>query len=243
MGSKLKGKYINAPCPVPAAMTATLCYTAAGRTDIRPRAHSSVGQSSRLIIGRSLVRVQLGPPGSGKHALSRELCRLDASLSLMKTITTRKKRNNELSTEIQVITKEVFEARVANGDFFYINRKKEFDYAYSKKELKSKILNEKIPIFVFHSNGGIALKKVVSNVPTIFLTANIETLFKRCERRGSLSEAIRENIRRSLTRNQEAYHYYLNHHDNCILVDNSEFNPPLSNQVVKTAVEPPRIYL
>lgn len=62
--------------------TTMLCYTSLGqmvggsghperseapllKPTITPlRAHSSVGQSIRLIIGRSLVRVQLGPPDS-----------------------------------------------------------------------------------------------------------------------------------------------------------------------------------
>ena len=172
----------------------------------------------------------------GKHTLAREMCPQIRTLKMMCTITTRARRLSDRNEEMIFVSREVFNKRLAAGEFFYVNRKKDISYAYSKIELVRKTSRECCAILVFHSKGALALKKRVPGIPTIFVEAPLGVLVARCKNRGDWEENRYNELVKSISINQKAYRLFKTREQNCIRLKNGNNTSPMVRSVVERAL-------
>lgn len=154
----------------------------------------------------------------------------------MPTVTTRKKRPNDLDNEIIDVTNYEFERHANKREFFYINRKEHVTYGYFKNNLREEILKGNSIMLVFHSRGGIRLKQYIPNIPTIFMTASIDVIIERCKSRDNTYKGNYDEIRSALLRNKQAYKFFSNKENKLLLLENNTNEPPIAKEVMQKAL-------
>ncbi len=129
-----------------------------------------------------------GVSGAGKDTIKKELIkRMDNVISLP-SFTSRKPRvGEEEGVQYHFITKQEFEERIKNNEFYEYDLHHENYYGTSRKLLNEKIASGKIIVKDIEVNGTenlIKLLKDETKLVTIFLRVEKEELRRRLETRG-----------------------------------------------------------
>lgn len=134
-----------------------------------------------------------GVSGAGKDTIKKELIkRMDDVISLP-SYTSRKPRvGEEEGVQYHFITKEEFEEKIKNNEFYEYDLHHDNYYGTSRKLMNGKIASGKIIVKDIEVNGTENLVKILkgeTNLVTIFLKVEREELRKRLIERGdNLSE-------------------------------------------------------
>lgn len=187
-------------------------------------------------VWKSHILIIMGPSCIGKTILAKEMCKLDVNLEILPTYTTRKKRSKNDNNKI-FITLSEFKTYEKQGDFFYKNIKKDVSYGYRKSDLKSILDKRRTVILLFHSNGAIALKREVTNIPTIFFVAPIDLLENCMQKRYKSNQSFTSQIQQVLKRNNEFFDFICKIEKNCIKLRNDKFEPPIPKKVIFLAMK------
>ena len=129
-----------------------------------------------------------GVSGAGKDTIKKELIkRMDNVISLP-SYTSRKPRvGEEEGVQYHFITKQEFEEKIKNNEFYEYDLHHENYYGTSRKLLNEKIASGKIIVKDIEVNGTenlIKLLKDETKLVTIFLRVEKEELRRRLETRG-----------------------------------------------------------
>lgn len=134
-----------------------------------------------------------GVSGAGKDTIKKELIkRMDDVISLP-SYTSRKPRiGEEEGVQYHFITKEEFEEKIKNNEFYEYDLHHDNYYGTSRKLMNEKIASGKIIVKDIEVNGTENLVKILkgeTNLVTIFLKVEREELRRRLIERGdNLSE-------------------------------------------------------
>lgn len=134
-----------------------------------------------------------GVSGAGKDTIKKELIkRMDDVISLP-SYTSRKPRvGEEEGVQYHFVTKEEFEEKIKNNEFYEYDLHHDNYYGTSRKLMNEKIASGKIIVKDIEVNGTENLVKILkgeTNLVTIFLKVEREELRKRLIERGdNLSE-------------------------------------------------------
>ncbi len=138
-----------------------------------------------------------GVSGAGKDTIKKELIkRMDDVISLPSFTSRKPRTGEEEGVQYHFISKEEFEQKIENGEFYEYDEHHENYYGTSKKLMNDKIQSGKIIVKDIEVNGTESLIKLLKNdtkLVTIFLKVDREELKNRLINRGdNLSEADME---------------------------------------------------
>ena len=129
-----------------------------------------------------------GVSGAGKDTVQKELINRMENVVSLPSYTSRPMRPNDIEGgEYHFVTKEEFEEKIANGEFYEYDVHHDNYYGTSKKLLNDKIASGKIIIKDIEENGTENLKKILgkdTKIVTIFLRVPKEETEKRLKNRG-----------------------------------------------------------
>ncbi len=141
-----------------------------------------------------------GVSGAGKDTIKKELIKRMDNVTTMPSITSRKPREDEQEgVQYHFVTKEEFENKIKNNEFYEYDLHHDNYYGTSKKILNEKIEEGKIIVKDIEVNGTENLVKLLKNdvkIITIFLKVEESELRKRLENRGDLEENIQLRLSR-----------------------------------------------
>ena len=134
-----------------------------------------------------------GVSGAGKDTIKKELIKRMENVVSLPSFTSRMPRvGEEEGVQYHFITKQEFEERIKNNEFYEYDLHHENYYGTSRKLLNEKIASGKIIVKDIEVNGTENLIKLLKDeikLVTIFLRVEKEELRKRLENRGdNLSE-------------------------------------------------------
>ncbi len=134
-----------------------------------------------------------GVSGAGKDTIKKELIKRMENVVSIPSVTSRKPREGEIhGVTYYYVTKEDFENKINNSEFYEYNYHHENYYGTSKVVLNESIASGKIIVKDIDVNGTGNLLKLLKNdmkIVTIFLKVDKEELRKRLIERGdNLSE-------------------------------------------------------
>ena len=134
-----------------------------------------------------------GVSGAGKDTIKKELMKRDSRIISLPSYTSRKPREGEEEgVQYHFITKEEFEKKIKDNEFYENDLHHENYYGTSRKLMNDKIASGKIIVKDIEVNGTENLIKLLKNetkLVTIFLKVEKEELRKRLIERGdNLSE-------------------------------------------------------
>lgn len=135
-----------------------------------------------------------GVSGAGKDTIKKELIRRMEDVISLPSFTSRKPREGETEgVQYHFITKEQFEEKIKNNEFYEYDLHHDNYYGTSRKLMNEKIASGKIIVKDIEVNGTENLMKILkgeTNLVTIFLKVEREELRRRLIARGdNLSEA------------------------------------------------------
>ena len=129
-----------------------------------------------------------GVSGAGKDTIKKELIKRMDNVVSLPSYTSRKPRNGEQEgVQYHFITKEEFEQRIKNDEFYEYDLHHENYYGTSRKLMNEKIASGKIIVKDIEVNGTENLIKLLKNetkLVTIFLRVEKEELRRRLIARG-----------------------------------------------------------
>ncbi len=129
-----------------------------------------------------------GVSGAGKDTIKKELLKRMNNVDTLPSYTSRAMRSDDIEGDkYHFVSKEEFEERLANGEFYEYDVHHNFYYGTSKKLLNEKIASGKIIVKDIEVNGTENLKSLLGNdtkIVTIFLRVPKEELKKRLENRA-----------------------------------------------------------
>ena len=134
-----------------------------------------------------------GVSGAGKDTIKKELIKRMKNVISLPSYTSRKPRvGEEEGVQYHFITKQEFEERIKNNEFYEYDLHHENYYGTSRKLLNEKIASGKIIVKDIEVNGTENLIKLLKDeikLVTIFLRVEKEELRRRLKARGdNLSE-------------------------------------------------------
>ncbi len=148
-----------------------------------------------------MLIVVSGVSGSGKNTVIEKLMEKDKNFKVFKSATTRKARENENKKGIYLfMTKEEFEKKIENNEFFEFEKVHDNFYGILKVQLdlvcKNKQFNYIRDIDV---NGNLKLRKhfAKEDILSIFLDAPDDILKDRLIKRGESIESIDKRLSRA----------------------------------------------
>ncbi len=128
-----------------------------------------------------------GVAGAGKDTIKRELIKRMENVESLPSYTSRPIRPGDVNGETYYfVTKEEFENRIADGEFYEYDVHHNHYYGTSKKLMNDKISSGKIIVKDIEVNGTESLKEILekdTKIVTIFLRVPKEELQKRLENR------------------------------------------------------------
>ena len=128
-----------------------------------------------------------GVAGAGKDTIKRELIKRMENVESLPSYTSRPIRPGDVNGETYCfVTKEEFENRIADGEFYEYDVHHNHYYGTSKKLMNDKISSGKIIVKDIEVNGTESLKEILekdTKIVTIFLRVPKEELRKRLENR------------------------------------------------------------
>ena len=135
-----------------------------------------------------------GVSGAGKDTIKKELIKRVANIETLPSITSRSPRpNEEEGVQYHFISKEEFEERIKNGEFYEYDLHHNNYYGTSRKILNEKIAGGKIIVKDIEVNGTENLLRLLKDdvkIVTIFLKVDEAELRKRLQERGDSEEDI-----------------------------------------------------
>lgn len=133
-----------------------------------------------------------GVSGAGKDTIKKELMKRMKDVVTLPSFTSRNPRpGEEEGNQYHFITKEEFEEKIKNNEFYEYDLHHENYYGTSKKLLNDKIASGKIIVKDIEVNGTENLVKLLKNdtkIISIFLKVEKEELRKRLIERGQNTE-------------------------------------------------------
>lgn len=142
-----------------------------------------------------MLIIMAGPSGVGKNAVINELIKYYPNLEIMKSCTTRKPRNDK-DNNYYYLSKEEFEKKKENGEFFETEMVHSGDYyGVLSKSIETVIDEEGNKDYIkdIDVNGSDKISSFLrgkAKVLKIFLDAPDEVLKERLEKRGETPEKI-----------------------------------------------------
>lgn len=141
-----------------------------------------------------------GVSGAGKDTIKKELIKRIDNVETLPSITSRKPRvGEEEGVQYHFITKEEFEKRIENNEFYEYDLHHENYYGTSRKILNEKMKSGKIIVIDIEVNGTENLVKLLKNdinIISIFLKVEADELRRRLEKRGDTEEDIKLRLGR-----------------------------------------------
>ena len=129
-----------------------------------------------------------GVSGAGKDTIKKELIKRMENVISLPSFTSRKPREGEEEgVQYHFITKEQFEEKIKNDEFYEYDLHHENYYGTSRKLMNDKIQSGKIIVKDIEVNGTenlIKLLKDDTKIVTIFLKVDKDELRRRLENRG-----------------------------------------------------------
>lgn len=129
-----------------------------------------------------------GVSGAGKDTIKKELIkRMDNVISLPSFTSRKPRADEEEGVQYHFITKQEFEEKIKNNEFYEYDLHHENYYGTSRKLLNEKIASGKIIVKDIEVNGTENLIKILKDetkLVTIFLRVEKEELRRRLENRG-----------------------------------------------------------
>ena len=129
-----------------------------------------------------------GVSGAGKDTIKKELIKRMEEVESLPSFTSRNPRvGEEEGIQYHFITKEQFEEKIKNNEFYEYDLHHENYYGTSRKLMNDKIQSGKIIVKDIEVNGTENLVKLLkedTEIVTIFLKVDKEELRRRLENRG-----------------------------------------------------------
>lgn len=129
------------------------------------------------------IIVLSGPGGSGKETVIEAVCK-KTNIQRAKTVTTRKQNKDENSSGRIFVDENKFLQMRTRGDFIETNHFKENYYGSLRSEVESRIISGNNVIIEVDLNGLIAMEEKYSNVVSVFIKVDLESLMNRMIKRG-----------------------------------------------------------
>ena len=163
--------------------------------------------SKNFIEKNSLLIVLSGPSGVGKDAVLNHMKSNDLDYHFTVTVTTRKKRPNEVDgIDYIFINKSKFESLKANDDLLESAEVYGNFYGIPKSQVLDALSNGKDVIMKLDVQGAKTIKKLAPNAVFIFLAApTINSLRNRLEKRMTESpDALETRLKTATSENTES---------------------------------------
>ncbi|MFL2756293.1 MAG: guanylate kinase [Dehalococcoidia bacterium] len=163
--------------------------------------------SKNFIKSNSLLIVLSGPSGVGKDAVLNHMKSNDLDYHFTVTVTTRKKRPNEVDgIDYIFINKSKFESLKANDDLLESAEVYGNFYGIPKSQVLDALSNGKDVIMKLDVQGAKTIKKLAPNAVFIFLAApTIDSLRNRLEKRMTESpDALETRLKTATSENTES---------------------------------------
>ena len=181
-----------------------------------------------------------GVSGAGKDTIKKELIKTMDDVVSLPSYTSRTKRPDETEgIQYHFITKEEFEKRIEENEFYEYDLHHENYYGTSKKLLNEKIKSGKIIVKDIEVNGTENLVNILKNdtkIVTIFLKVEEEELRNRLKNRGDNLTAEEIDLRIGRLKYEESkiskYVY---------VIKNNNFEKTVN--IIKTIIEQEKILL
>ncbi len=178
-----------------------------------------------------------GVSGAGKDTIKKELIKRMEDVVSLPSYTSRKPREGEEEgVQYHFITKEQFEEKIKNGEFYEYDLHHENYYGTSRKLLNEKIQSGKIIVKDIEVNGTENLIKVLKNetkLVSIFLKVEEKELRHRLEQRGDSEEDIELRLSR-LKYEESKIHLY------DYVIKNDDFEKTV--QIIMAIIENERLF-
>ena len=134
-----------------------------------------------------MIVILSGVSGAGKDTIKKELIKRVENVESLPSYTSRPMRINDVEGDAyHFISKEQFEEKIRNGEFYEYDVHHTYYYGTSKKLFNEKIASGKIIVKDIDVNGTEHLKELLGNdtkIVTIFLRVPKDELQKRLENR------------------------------------------------------------
>lgn len=141
-----------------------------------------------------------GVSGAGKDTIKKELLKRMDDVITLPSFTSREKRSTEEEgVQYHFITKEEFEEKIKNGDFYEYDVHHGNYYGTSRKLMNEKISQGKVIVKDIEVNGTENLIKLLgrdTRIVTIFLKVEKEELKRRLFERGDNTQDIELRLSR-----------------------------------------------
>jgi len=141
-----------------------------------------------------------GVSGAGKDTIKKEIIKRMDNVVTLPSFTSREPREGEEEgVQYHFISRELFEEKIKNNEFYEYDLHHENYYGTSRKLLNEKIESGQIIVKDIEVNGTENLIKLLKNdtkLVTIFLKVEEEELRRRLEERGESEEAIKLRLGR-----------------------------------------------
>ena len=141
-----------------------------------------------------------GVSGAGKDTIKKELLKRMSDVTTLPSYTSRKMRHGEEEgVQYHFISKEEFEAKIRQGDFYEYDLHHGNYYGTSRELMNAKIAQGKVIIKDIEVNGTESLMKLLGNdtrIVTIFLKVEKEELKRRLIERGDAIPDIEVRLSR-----------------------------------------------
>lgn len=128
-----------------------------------------------------------GVAGAGKDTIKKELIKRMENVESLPSYTSRPIRNGDVEGETYCfVTKEEFERKIEEGEFYEYDVHHNHYYGTSKKLMNDKISSGKIIVKDIEVNGTESLKEILgkdTKIVTIFLRVSKDELQRRLENR------------------------------------------------------------
>lgn len=127
------------------------------------------------------ILVLAGASASGKTTVARSLTELDSRFEMIRSVTTRKKRNDGFDSEYIYISEEEFRSLIENGGVIEYTEYGGFLYGTPRSEIDRVVEAGKIPLLILELNGVRACigEGVPFNACCVYLYDHIDVLEKR----------------------------------------------------------------
>ena len=144
---------------------------------------------------RGVMLVIASPSGAGKSSISRTIFEQDPNISLSVSVTTRKRRTNEVDgVHYHFIDTDAFERMRADGELLESAKVHDNHYGTPRARVEEKLANGRDILFDIDYQGTLQLyQRCRGDMVTIFiLPPSIKELRKRLERRAQDSQEVIE---------------------------------------------------